>query len=716
MEGISMKTYIQRPSQRKKNLVPAVVILGLLAAVFIIIKVLDKGPITHYISDRPSLAVLYFENNTGDASLAHWRDGFADLISTDLSQSRYLNILSGDRVFKILKDLGQLEATKYSADVLKQVAQKGKVRHILLGSYIKAGPKFRVSISIQDMDTGELVGSQIAEAENEESLFSLVDDLTQKIKSDLQLTTKQIANDFDKEAADILTSSPEAYKLFVEGLRHLYGGEYQLCIEFMDNAIAIDPEFVSAIGWKAFSYDSMGYHQEFVTAMTKAFELRNTVSERERIKFTAYYYMRVSNDIPKAKEELERWVSFYPEDKWANHQLGFLYYHAFEDYEKATEYLQNNIENRIEMFYSYYVMASAEMCLGNYDKAQDICELYISEIGDHPDMRFNLAINYFCRGNYDQAFTEAEKAAELGFAGTSWNDLIKGGILQAKGDIEGAKWYYQNMVDSRDALVGVMGREQLGELALFQGRFEEATSQIVQALNLAEATGNEASLTRLYNFLAYTYFQMGDYYKGLEACRKALDYGEKSMDPINGIKLALHLKGLSQLALGTSEAALKTVEELKILAEKGPSLSSMKDYFHLTASIEMNEGNFSEAKAHFEKAASLLPSQNQDDLFGYKESLRRTFYLTSLAESYLRAGNMDKALQAYEFLTNLTIGRHHWSDLHAKAFYWLGKIYEQQGDTAKAIEHYKKFLDLWKDADPGLPEVDDAKKRLDGLR
>jgi len=69
-----------------------------------------------------------------------------------------------------------------------------------------------------------------------------------------------------------------------------------------------------------------------------------------------------------------------------------------------------------------------------------------------------------------------------------------------------------------------------------------------------------------------------------------------------------------------------------------------------------------------------------------------------------------------ERISLLTSGRMGWGDIYAKSFCMLGKIYEEQGYTAKAIEHYEKFLDLWKDADPGIAEVEDAKKRLAGLK
>ena len=75
----------------------------------------------------------------------------------------------------------------------------------------------------------------------------------------------------------------------------------------------------------------------------------------------------------------------------------------------------------------------------------------------------------------------------------------------------------------------------------------------------------------------------------------------------------------------------------------------------------------------------------------------------------------EKAREVYEKMTSLTTGRYRDGHIYAKSFYMLGKIHEQLGNTAKAIEHYEKFLDLWKDADPGITEVDDARKRMAGL-
>ena len=90
-------------------------------------------------------------------------------------------------------------------------------------------------------------------------------------------------------------------------------------------------------------------------------------------------------------------------------------------------------------------------------------------------------------------------------------------------------------------------------------------------------------------------------------------------------------------------------------------------------------------------------------------------FMEPLALAYFRSGDLSNAREEYEKITSLTTGRTAYGDIYARSFYMLGKIHEQQGDKVKAAENYRKFLDLWKDADPGFPEVDDARTRLAAL-
>lgn len=92
------------------------------------------------------------------------------------------------------------------------------------------------------------------------------------------------------------------------------------------------------------------------------------------------------------------------------------------------------------------------------------------------------------------------------------------------------------------------------------------------------------------------------------------------------------------------------------------------------------------------------------------------FPLIQHSLAYYEVGNLEKAKEEYEKIISLSTGRLSYGDIYAKSFYMLGKLFEQKGWKGKAIEHYEKFLDLWKGADPGIADIEDAKKRLMSLK
>jgi tetratricopeptide (TPR) repeat protein len=126
--------------------------------------------------------------------------------------------------------------------------------------------------------------------------------------------------------------------------------------------------------------------------------------------------------------------------------------------------------------------------------------------------------------------------------------------------------------------------------------------------------------------------------------------------------------------------------------------------------IALKEKNFDKAIEYFRKAISVLPYQSRAGRDGHIQ------FMWGLALAYFESGDPDSAQQEFEKITALTTGRVDWGNLYAKSYYMLGRIFEKKGWEGKAIENYEKFLDLWKDADPGLVEVEDAKKRLAQLK
>jgi len=136
----------------------------------------------------------------------------------------------------------------------------------------------------------------------------------------------------------------------------------------------------------------------------------------------------------------------------------------------------------------------------------------------------------------------------------------------------------------------------------------------------------------------------------------------------------------------------------------------MRAPLYLEGKIESELGNHGKAIELLSRAKSLLPPGQ-----GMSTRGEHALFVDSLALAYFRAGNLEMARQEYESIGRMTFGRYEYGDIYAKAFYMLGKIYEQQGKKKQARASYRKFLELWKNADPGLPEVEDAKKRLAAL-
>ncbi|MDH4271909.1 MAG: tetratricopeptide repeat protein, partial [Candidatus Aminicenantes bacterium] len=169
----------------------------------------------------------------------------------------------------------------------------------------------------------------------------------------------------------------------------------------------------------------------------------------------------------------------------------------------------------------------------------------------------------------------------------------------------------------------------------------------------------------------------------------------------------LHEKALIALELDDLQSFEQQLKELKTAGRRGAKRQALRRYYHLLGQRELKDGRISRAITNFEKALSLQSFQNPLSDF----DLHRYYF--SLAGAYEQAGNLEKARATYEQLTRLN--KLEFGDMYARSYYRLGKIYEQLREKAKAIENYRKFLDLWKEADPIFSEVPDARLRLAGL-
>lgn len=689
----------------KKVLVPALILVGFIAAGLIFWRlVLTKAP-PPPLPGKPSLAVMYFKNNTGDKSLDHWRIAISDLLITDLSQSRYINVLSADKLFNILSELDQVEAKSYTSETLKKVATQGSVKNILVGSYAKAGDNFRIDIQLQDGGTGQLLSSSRVEGKGEDSIFAMVDELTKKIKQDLKIPAAEIAADIDRELEKITTASPEAFKLYVEGRKLHHEQKYRESIQMMEKAVAIDPGFAMAYRSMAMGYGNLLLTSQKQTSLKKAFELTDRLSDRERLTIEGDYYRESERFYDKAVTAYERLLELYPDDSIGNTNLGILY-NSLEEWDKAIALYERVLQSSPEDIWTYFNIVDSYLAKGWPEKARATLEAFIRNYKDNFMIRIWLAVVSFVEGRYDQALAQAEKAGTLN-PSDYLVFLAKAASYRGLRDWTKAEAQYQELFGLEEIAGHLVGREWLGAMYLLRGQFQKAEAEFSKGLKLAEKAGDKGWICDFHRSLADLYLRSGQPAKALEKYDKALRSAQE-IDSLSRQKKILFGRGLAEFESGKMQQARQTADDLRVLVENGFNKKNIRYYDLLEGMMALKNENYSGAVERLTRAAALLP-------FQYFFDNDHALFLDALALAYFKKGEWEKAREEYEKITRLTVGAFYYGDIYAKNFHRLGMIYEKLGDKAKARENYQKFLDIWKEADSGQPEIADAKKRLASL-
>jgi len=693
----------------KKLLFPFLAVAALVTAVLLLLKPWASKPTVLSPSDKPSLAVVYFENNTGDDDLDHWRKALCELLIADLTQSKYIQVLSSDKLMDILIDLNKMDAQSFSSEVLRNVAVRGGASYILRGSYAKAGEQFRINAILQEASTMEPIGSDQVEGKGEESFLSMVDELTKKVKAHFELTNEEIADDIDEDIEKITTSSPEALKLYIEGRKLHMTGEFSKSIELMEKAVAIDPEFAMAYRSMATSYSNVGFRPQRKKYMQKALELSERLSARERYSIQGDFYSHLEKTYDKAIEAYEKLLELYPDDPTGNNNLALIYW-DIGNKQKAVEHYETNRKNDRLSVIGYGSLASVYRQLDSYEKAKEVLEEAIQNYPENPVSYQDMTLHYRMQGQYDLALAEIEKSfalePEKGSIAYRMNFRRRGEIYFYMGEYGKAAEDFHRLSAQESPQAQYHGTMGTANLRILQGKLEGSGEDLISYAEVCEKYGVYWPASEVLLKCAYIDLRLGHLQKALKDCERAMDYALKAENPFRQ-RRALHIQGLILIRMGDIDACLKIMDELEALIHDSHNPDNRHFIHHLQGRIDFKQKNFKEAIKHFQQALSLWSSDPRN---------QRADYTESLAEAYYVSGDKDKAQEQYEKIISSSAGRFDYGNVYALSYYELGKIYQQKGWKGKAIEHYEKFLDLWKDADPGFSEVEDAWNRLTRLK
>ncbi len=640
-----------------------------------------------------SLAVLYLNDNTGDATGQPMGRMFTDLLTQDLAQSKYLRVLNKEKLDGTLEALDLQDAPSYSRDDVRRLASRTGVENILTGAIDKAESRYRVHVLLQRAPNLETLGADSVEGEGEAGIFSMVEHLTRKVKRHFKLSRVDIALDIDRDIRSITTPSLDAYRAYNEGVRLYKERRYEDSNRALARAASLDPGFALAYYQMSVNHQYLGEYDRAGDLLRKALSLVDRVSEKEYCLIQG-----IADPTAKGSEDSYlRLLKRYPDDPEGNELLGALY-RNIEEWDKAAERFIKLAEVDPANHLPALNLSVIDMARGEYARARDILRTNRHLFPSAAEFAYYMAEAYLCEGRPDLALVALPKAPDALLLN------FRGQTLLASGDALAAESMFKVALQSPEGRTRAIARHRLGQLRLAAGRFRESEAEAAAGLLEARKSGDETCLFDAALLQGYLAWRRSASAEALLAAGEAMESASRMESPPDLCR-SLVFRGLSFIQRGKLAEAGGTADRIRKTVEKSGFLKLNRCYFHLRGAIALAEGRLGDAVTDLRKALSLMPAEYilPDD---------RILCLDALATGLEEGGEPAAALETLNSLQDLALGRLLWGDVYARSFYRCGILLEKRGEVKTAQESYRRFLELWKDADPGSPEIEEARRRL----
>ena len=530
---------------------------------------------------KKRITILFFENQTGDASLNWLERGITEMLITDLSQSRQLDVLRSDRLIDVLKKLGKEAAEIMNFRVASAVAKEAKAEAFIHGRFLWAGEMLRIEMEVRDGFTGRLIQRQISEGPGLENVFTMVDDLTRRIKGDLQISLRE-TKEVDRRLADVSTQSVEAFQLYAEA-SDLTSKFFFVpaAIKFRE-ATEIDSTFALAYLRLTLLLYQQGHITEAGSAMEKAVLYSDRVTERERLRIHAFNAL-FSGNFGLGIDTFRQLTALYPEDDEAHHYYGNLLTNAGMREEAFTEW-------------------EAAVTLNPNAK------LVYNQLG----------YAYAYVGRLEDGIKALRRYAELAPDEPNPYDSI-GEILQQAGRLADAEKEYKKALKIKPDFTPSL--QHLGEKYLDQGRYKKAVKMFEKYLDISETPSDK---NRAQVLLAQSFIAMGKKDRAFKVIQKGLE------DDLNSTLMQLY-SDLEPDSVKVSEFRDRWFEKktAELATSEKPDLNRI---FTLTIGCLSNKYELITLSEYLETLLALA----QDPRFkGFRQALLSLIYLHTVNEEGL---------------------------------------------------------------------------------
>ncbi len=613
----------------------------------------------HRLTEKDTVVLAEFTNTTGDPVFdGTLRQG----LSAQLEQSPFLSLLSDQRVAQTLALMAQPKDARLTRELAHEVCQRTASAASIEGSISSLGSQYVLGLKAVNCRSGDVLANEQATASGKEQVLKAVGEAATKIRQKLGESLASVQK-YDAPAENVTTPSLEALQAYGLGCQSMtVKNDYATAASLFQRAVSLDPNFAMAYARLGTSYSNLGQTARAAENTRKAYDLRERVSELEKLYIASHYENFVTGNLEAARKTYELWAQTYSRDWVPTGNLGAIYGNL-GDYDKALARAQESLKLAPGSGLSYANLVSSYLQVNRLDEARATAQEAQAHNLDSPQIHSSLyAIDFL---QHNAAGMEREAAAFIGKPG-----------------------FEDSMLGSES------------DTAAYGGQFSKARELTRRASDSAQRADEKETAAGYEAEAAVREALVGNISQAKQQAQSAL-----------ALSTGRDVEAVSAIALGLAGDSAQATRLAADLAKGFPEDTIVRfDYLPMIqAAVALQSGSATKATEALAPASPYeLGSPAQTLSFAlYSVYLRGKAYAAAHQGSAAVA-EFQKILDHPGVVLNEPIG--------ALAHLGLARAYGLSSDTAKAKSAYQDFFALWKDADPDIPILKEAKAEYAKLR